>query len=78
VEPEHVLAWQAEAGDWVWTFILEEHEGNTRLISRNRFRLRRLIDRIGMVPMEPGSLLMERRMLRGIKRRAEALAAAES
>jgi hypothetical protein len=46
-----------------------------RLISRNRFRLPRLIDRIGMVPMEPGSLLMERKMLRGIKQRAEKLAA---
>jgi hypothetical protein len=27
-----------------------------------------------MLPMEPGSLLMERRMLRGIKERAERLA----
>jgi hypothetical protein len=28
-----------------------------------------------MVPMEPASLVMERKMLRGIKRRAERLAA---
>jgi hypothetical protein len=48
------------------------------LISRNRFRLPRLRDRIGMLPMEPGSLVMERKMLRGIKRRAERLAARES
>jgi hypothetical protein len=27
-----------------------------------------------MIPMEPGSLLMERKMLLGIKRRAEELA----
>ena len=27
-----------------------------------------------MVPMEPGSLIMERKMLRGIKQRAERLA----
>jgi len=76
VEPEHVLAWRAEHGNWVWTFVLEPVNGHTRLISRNRFRLPRLIDRIGMLPMEPGSLLMERKMLLGIKQRAEKLAAA--
>jgi hypothetical protein len=74
VEPGHVLAWRSEDGTWVWTFVLEEHDGTTRLISRNRFRLPTLAARIGMLPMEPGSLLMERRMLRGIKERAEQLA----
>jgi hypothetical protein len=74
VEPRRVLAWRSEDGDWVWTFVLEEHDGMTRLISRNRFRLPTLAARIGMLPMEPGSLLMERRMLRGIKGRAERLA----
>jgi hypothetical protein len=72
VEPGHVLAWRSEDGDWVWSFVLNDRDGSTRLISRNRFRLPRLIDRIGMVPMEPGSLVMERKMLREIKRRAEA------
>ncbi len=76
LEPEHVLAWRAENGNWVWSFVLTEHDGRTRLISRNRFRLPRLIDRIGMVPMEPASLVMERKMLLGIKRRAERLAKA--
>jgi hypothetical protein len=74
VEPGHVLAWRSEDGNWVWTFVLEEHDGTTRLISRNRFRLATLAARIAMLPMEPGSLLMERRMLRGIKERAEQLA----
>jgi hypothetical protein len=74
-EPERVLAWRSEDGNWVWTFVLSQSDGTTRLISRNRFRLPRLVDRIGMVPMEPGSLLMERKMLRGIKQRAEQLAA---
>jgi len=74
VEPGHVLAWRSEDANWVWTFVLEEHDGTTRLISRNRFRLPTLAARIGMLPMEPGSLLMERRMLRGIKERAEQLA----
>lgn len=74
VEPEHVLAWRSEDGNWVWSFVLRQTNGSTRLISRNRFRLPRLIDRIGMAPMEPGSLVMERKMLLGIKQRAEKLA----
>ena len=75
VEPEHVLAVQAADGNWVWTFVVEgKEEGKTRLISRNRFRLPRLRDKIGMIPMEPASLVMERKMLYGIKRRAERLA----
>jgi hypothetical protein len=73
VEPEHVLAWRSDDGNWVWTFVLEEHDGRTRLISRNRFRIPTLAARIGMLPMEPGSLVMERKMLRGIKERAERL-----
>jgi hypothetical protein len=71
VEPEHVLAWRSEDGNWVWTFVLERRDGGTRLISRNRFRLPTLTARLGMIPMEPASLLMERRMLFGIKQRAE-------
>ncbi len=76
VEPQRVLAWRSEDGNWVWTFVLEERDGSMRLISRNRFRLPSLAARIGMLPMEPGSLLMERRMLHGIKERAERLASA--
>ena len=78
VERGHVLAWRSEDGNWVWTFVLREHDGATRLISRNRFRLPTLAARIGMLPMEPGSLLMERRMLRGIKERAERLASSRA
>ncbi|HXY86044.1 MAG TPA: hypothetical protein VEH52_11250, partial [Gaiellaceae bacterium] len=71
VEEERVLAMRSEDGNWVWSFVLDEAEGRTRLISRNRFRLPTLQARIGMIPMEPGSLVMERKMLRGIKQRAE-------
>jgi hypothetical protein len=74
VEPERVLATRSTDGNWVWSFVLEERDGRTRLISRNRFRLPRLRDRLGMIPMEPGSLVMERKMLKGIKERAERLA----
>lgn len=73
VEPRRVLAWRSEDGNWVWTFVLAEHNGTTRLISRNRFRLPSLPARIGMLPMEPVSLVMERKMLLGIKQRAETL-----
>jgi hypothetical protein len=77
VEPQRVLATRSEDGNWVWTFVLDEQDGRTRLISRNRFRLPTLTAKIGMVPMEPASLVMERKMLRGIKRRAERLATKE-
>jgi hypothetical protein len=78
VEAEHVLAIRSADGNWVWTFVLHEQGGNTRLISRNRFRLPTLAAKIGMIPMEPASLMMERKMLYGIKRRAEQLATAIS
>ena len=75
VEPRRVLATRSEDGNWVWSFVLEDQDGKTRLISRNRFRLPSLTARIGMLPMEPASLVMERKMLHGIKQRAERLAA---
>lgn len=71
VEPGRVLAWRSKDGNWVWSFVLSERDGTTRLISRNRFRLPTLAARIAMAPMEPGSLVMERKMLLGIKERAE-------
>jgi menaquinone-dependent protoporphyrinogen IX oxidase len=76
IEPEHLLTWRSEDGNWVWTFVLRSDNGTTRLISRNRFRLPTLASRIGMLPMETGSLVMERKMLLGIKQRAERLASA--
>jgi hypothetical protein len=74
VEAEHVLAWRSEDGDWVWTFVLVVGPRATRLISRNRYRLATRSQRLGMLAMGPGSLVMERRMLRGIRSRAECLA----
>ena len=68
LEPEHVLAWRSEDGNWVWTFVLLEEAGRTRLISRNRFRLP-LLARLAMLGAR--SWVMERKMLQGIKQRAE-------
>ena len=76
VEPERCLAWRSDDGNWVWSFVLHPVGQHTRLISRNRFRTPTLMTRLGMVPMEPGSLVMERKMLLGIKQRAETLAGA--
>lgn len=77
LEPERVLSSRSEDGNWVWTFVLAEEEGATRLISRNRIAMpgASLAGRLGMLVMEPGSLVMERKMLLGIKERAERLAA---
>jgi hypothetical protein len=74
VDPERCLAWRSGDGNWVWSFVLRPVGQRTRLISRNRFRIPSLVTRLGMVPMEPGSLVMERKMLLGIKQRAETLA----
>lgn len=74
VDTNRAIAWRSADGNWVWSFVLHEQNGRTRLISRNSFRLPRLIDKVGMVPMEPGSLVMERKMLLGMKERAERLA----
>ena len=74
LEPEHVLSNRSEAGDWVWTFALAPGDGSTRLISRNRIAMKgaAAAQHLGMLLMEPGSLVMERKMLLGIKERAEA------
>ena len=74
VEPRHALAWRSEDGNWVWAFVLADRDGRTRLISRNRFRLPSRTARIAMLPMQPASLVMERRMLREIKRLSQELA----
>ena len=77
LEPERVLVLRSEDGTWVWAFVLEDLGRQTRLLSRNRVAMPdpSFGDRIGMAVMEPGSLVMERKMLRGIKERAERLVA---
>lgn len=76
VEPKHVLNFRSEKGNWVWSFILREREGGgTRLISRNHFRTQRFTERLMLELMITGSLVMERKMLKGIKERAERLQA---
>ena len=77
LEAERSLVLQSDDGNWVWAFSLVPEHGCTRLISRNRIATPgapppvRLLD---LLVMEPGSLIMERKMLLGIKQRAEDLA----
>jgi len=75
-EPERTLAFRSADGAWVWIFELRPDHCRTRLISRNRIRppganpAARLLYEVAMAP---GSLIMERRMLHGIRQRAERL-----
>ena len=76
VDSEKTLAFRSSDGKWVWSFELVPANGHTRLLSRNRFDRSRFTtkDRLGYVVMEPGSWVMERKMLLTIKRLAERLA----
>ena len=74
LDPQRALVLRSDDGQWVWAFILVPAGTETRLLSRNR------IATAGGTPtarafaefvMEPGSLIMERKMLLGIKDRAE-------
>lgn len=74
IERGRTIVWREASGNWVWAFVITESDGKSRLISRNSFRLPTLSARLMMAPMMPGSLVMERKMLIGIKQRAERLA----
>lgn len=78
LEAEHALVFRSDDGNWVWAFVLEPAGDHARLISRNRIAASP--SPLGRAAttylMEPGSLIMERKMLIGIKQRAERLAAA--
>ncbi len=75
LDDERMMVLESEDGNWVWAFGLYFENGATRLISRNRIAApgataaQRLLT---VLVMEPGSLVMERRMLIGLRDRAEA------
>jgi len=72
-----VLAGASAGFHWVWQFgLYPVDERRTRLISRNRARTPRTLGWIFfMCVLEPAAFIMTRKMLLGLKRRAEALAA---
>jgi hypothetical protein len=68
-----VLSYKARGMEWVWQFglyPLDEH--HTRLVSRGTERMPHTVPAwLGMRVMEPAAFIMTRRMLLGLKRRAE-------
>jgi hypothetical protein len=63
--------------DWVWQFgLYPVDETRTRLVSRSRVRAQAMWSRLLTHVIEPAGFLMTRRMLIGLKERAEALRAA--
>ena len=77
LDRERAMVVRSDNGAWVWAFELRPVDPDrTRLVSRNRIDPGRwgLRDRVGYPVMEPGSWVMERKMLLTIKRLAEELA----
>jgi hypothetical protein len=77
LEPGRSLVLRSDDGNWIWAFSLAPEGARTRLISRNRIAVpdaARAARVLNTYVMEPGSLIMERKMLLGIGRRAERLA----
>jgi len=76
LEPERTLALRYDAHDmeWIWQFGLYPLDANrTRLVSRGTERIPDSVGAaIGMIAMEPAAYIMTRRMLIGLKARAEA------
>jgi hypothetical protein len=81
IEPYRALVLSGAANGlvWVWQFGLYPIDPTrTRVVSRNRVRIPRSVRAwLMMRVMEPAAFLMTRRMLLGLKQRAEALAVAE-
>jgi hypothetical protein len=65
--------------DWVWQFgLYPVDETRTRLVSRSRVRARTLWARLLTHAIEPAGFLMTRKMLLGLKERAETLRAQQA
>jgi len=64
--------------DFTWAFVLDDRgDGTTRLLVRERYAYTRWWSRLLVEPVEGVSLVMSRKMLRGIRERAEATTVAE-
>jgi hypothetical protein len=77
VRQNNALVLRSDDGNWVWAFCLVPDGNTIRLVSRNRISTAGASKPSRMLfkyVMEPGSLIMERKMLLGIKQRAEQLA----
>ena len=78
IEPPHalVLSYNADGFEWVWQFGLYPLDnGRTRLVTRGTECFTNTVGTwLFMRVMEPAAFIMTRRMLLGLKQRAEALA----
>ena len=74
LEPDRVLGTLSDDGTWAWTWILEPRGEGTRLLSRTRMDTHQspLLARLGVnLLLIPASWIMERKMLLGLRDRAE-------
>ncbi len=69
-----VLSFDAPGLPWIWQFgLYPARENRTRLISRGTERAKGIGGWLAMRVIEPAGFIMTRRMLLGVKQRAEAL-----
>lgn len=70
-----VLDYQGRGMEWVWQFGLYPLDANrTRLVTRGTEHTPNTVNwRLAMLAMEPAAFIMTRRMLLGVKQRAEVL-----
>lgn len=74
LEPHQILGTHTDDNTWTWTWVLSQVNGGTRLLSRTRMDTRqsptlgRLATHLLLVP---ASWVMERKMLLGLRQRAE-------
>jgi hypothetical protein len=79
LEPNHALVLDMRnmgGFDWVWQFGLYSiDDKRTQLVSRSRVRTQTAWARLATYAIEPAGFIMTRRMLLGLKQRAEAMRA---
>ena len=76
LEPDRRMLWWDEQGEYSWEWVLEPADGRTRLLNRLRVTrhpwTRKMLYELVAAN---GDVVMQRKLLRGIKQRAERLAA---
>jgi hypothetical protein len=76
LEPDRRMLWWDERGEYSWEWVLEPADGQTRLLNRLRVTrypwTRKMLYELVAAN---GDVVMQRKLLRGIKQRAERLAA---
>ena len=75
VEPERTLVLEPLGGVVTWSFVLVPIDAaSTRLVTRVRFHIEPTVrERLMLAAVDPAAFVMTRKMLLGIKQRAEAL-----